>query len=103
MFMRIRFCKSMNQADPRAGRRKRGGAAQLRMGVLVAFLVACVCTVASSAQTSGDLALRLCEFSKENVTCAPALFARAEGPSPGAPGGLLYEGKAYMQPEQCTA
>src|SRR5258707_11412676 len=103
MFMRIRFCKSMNQADPRAGRRKRGGVAQLRMGVLVSFLVACVCTVASSAQTSGDLALGLSEFSKGNFTSAAALFARAEEAAPGATDALLYEGKAYIHLEQFTA
>src|SRR5260370_27812159 len=103
MFMRIRCCKSMNQADPRAGRRKRGGVAQLRMGVLVSFLVACVCTVASSAQTSGDLALGLSEFSKGNFTSAAALFARAEEAAPGATDALLYEGKAYIHLEQFTA
>jgi len=93
----------MNQADPRAGRRKRGGVAQLRMGVLVSFLVACVCTVASSAQTSGDLALGLSEFSKGNFTSAAALFARAEEAAPGATDALLYEGKAYIHLEQFTA
>src|SRR5260370_2314122 len=93
MFMRIRCCKSMNQADPRAGRRKRGGVAQLRMGVLVSFLVACVCTVASSAQTSGDLALGLSEFSKGNFPSAAPLFPPPHQPAPGAPHPLLYQHK----------
>src|SRR5258707_3472568 len=93
----------MNQADPRAGRRKRGGVAQLRMGVLVSFLVACVCTVASSAQTSGDLALGLSEFSKGNFTSAAELFARAEEAAPGTTDALLYASKAYIHLEQFTA
>src|SRR5260370_22302339 len=72
------------------------------MGVLVSFLVACVCTVASSAQTSGDLALGLSEFRKGNFTSAAALFARAEEAAPGATDALLYEGKAYIHLEQFT-
>src|SRR5260370_20061281 len=103
MFMRMRFCKSMNQADPRAGRRKRGGFAQIRMVVLVSFLVACVCTVPSSAQTSGDLALGVSECRKGNFTSAGALFARAEEAASGATDALLYEGKAYIHLEQFTA
>src|SRR5712692_9659904 len=103
MFMRIRFCKSMNQADPRAGRRNRAGPAFLRIRVLVSFLVACVCVVASSSQTSGDLALGLSEFSKGNFTSAAALFARAEEAAPGATDALLYEIKAYIHLEQFTA
>ncbi len=93
----------MNQADPRAGRRKRGGAAVLRMRVLVLFLVACVCAVASSAQTSGDLALGLSEFSKGNFGSAAALFARAEEAAPGTTDALLYESKAYIHLEQFMA
>src|SRR5260370_24240735 len=103
MFVPIRFCKSMNQAEPRAGRRKRGGAAVLRMRVLVSFLVACVCAVASSAQTSGDLALGLSEFSKGNFSSAVALFARAGEAAPGTTDALLYESKAYIHLEQFTA
>src|SRR5260370_3794022 len=103
MFMRIRFCKSMNQADPRGGRRKWGGAAEFRIRVLVSFLVACVCAVASSAQTSGDLALGLSEFNKGNFTSAAALFARAEEAAPGATDALLYASKAYIHLEQFTA
>src|SRR5882762_8893881 len=103
MFMRIRFCKSMNQADPRAGRRKRGGAAELGMRVLVSFLVACVCSIAISAQTSDDLAVGLSEFSKGNFSSAAALFARAEEAAPGTTDALLYESKAYIHLEQFTA
>src|SRR6267142_2243434 len=103
MFMRIRFCKSMNQANPRAGRRKRESAAELRIRVLISFLVACVCAIASSAQTSGDLALGLSEFSKGNFSSAAALFARAEEAAPGATDALLYESKAYIHLEQFTA
>src|SRR5258706_7868513 len=103
MFMRIRFCKSMKQADPRAGKRNRGGSAVLRIRVLVSLLVACLCSVASSAQTSGDLALGLSEFSKGNFSSAAALFARAEEAAPGATDALLYESKAYIHLEQFTA
>src|SRR6266550_3709822 len=103
MFMRIRFCKSMNQADPSAGRRKWGDAAEVRIGVLVSFLACCVCAVASPAQTSGDLALGLSEFSKGNFNSAVALFARAEEAAPGATDALLYESKAYIHLEQFTA
>src|SRR5882762_5424925 len=103
MFMRIRFCKSMNQANPRAGRRKRESAAEPRIRVLISFLVACVCAIASSAQTSGDLALGLSEFSKGNFSSAAALFARAEEAAPGATDALLYESKAYIHLEQFTA
>ena len=101
--MRIRFCKSMNQANPRAGRRKRESAAELRIRVLISFLVACVCAIASSAQTSGDLALGLSEFSKGNFSSAAALFARAEEAAPGATDALLYESNAYIHLEQFTA
>src|SRR6266446_10286763 len=93
----------MNQADPRAGRRKRGGAAVLRMRVLVLFLGASVCAVASSAQTSGDLALGLSEFSKGNFSSAVSLFARAEEAAPGTTDALLYESKAHIHLEQFTA
>src|ERR1700720_4829420 len=93
----------MNQADPRAGSGKRGGAAVLRMRVLVSFLAACVCAIASSAQTSGDLALGLSEFSKGNFSSAVAFFARAEEAAPGATDALLYESKAYIHLEQFTA
>src|SRR5258708_11289802 len=103
MFMRIRFCKSMNQANPRAGRRKRESAAEPRIRVLISFLVACVCAIASSAQSSDDLALGLSEFSKGNFTSAAALFARAEEASPGATDALLYESKAYIHLEKFTA
>src|SRR5258706_893523 len=103
MFMRIRFCKSMNQADPRAGRRNREGSAVLRIRALVLFLVACVCAVASSAQTSGDLALGLSEFSKGNFTSAAELFARPEEAAPGTTDALLYASKAYIHLEQFTA
>ena len=103
MFMRIRFCKSTNQADPRAGRRNREGSAVLRIRVLVSFLVVCVCAVASAAQTSGDLALGLSEFSKGNFTSAAALFARAEEAAPGTTDALLYASKAYIHLEQFTA
>src|SRR6266403_29845 len=103
MFMRIRFCKSMNQADPRAGRRNREGSAVLRIRVLVSLLVACVCAVVSSAQTSGDFALGLSEFSKGNFTSAAELFARAEEAAPGTTDALLYESKAYIHLEQFTA
>src|SRR6266481_2063067 len=103
MSMRIRFCKSMNQADSRAGRRKRRSAAELRMRVLVSFLAACVCAIVSSAQTSGDLALGLSEFSKGNFSSAAALFARAEEAAPGATDALLYASKAYIHLERFTA
>jgi tetratricopeptide (TPR) repeat protein len=103
MFMRIRFCKSMNQADPRAGRRKRGDAAELTIRVLVSFLVACVCAITASSQTSDDLALGLTEFSKGNFSSAAALFARAEEAAPGTTDALLYESKAYIHLEQFTA
>jgi len=93
----------MNQANPRAGRRKRESAAELRIRVLISFLVACVCAIASSAQTSGDLALGLSEFSKGNFSSAAALFARAEEAAPGATDALLYESKAYIHLEQFTA
>ena len=101
--MRIRFCKSMNQADPRAGRRKRGDAAELRIRVLVSFLVACVCAITASSQTSDDLALGLTEFSKGNFSSAAALFARAEEAAPGTTDALLYESKAYIHLEKFTA
>src|SRR5467141_4246278 len=103
MFVRIRFCKSMSQADPRAGRRRHGVTVVLRMRVLASFLVACVCTLAGFAQTSGDLALGLSEFSKGNFSSAAALFARAEEAAPGATDALLYESKAYIHLEQFTA
>jgi len=93
----------MNQADPRAGKRKREGSAVLRIRVLVSLLVACVCAVLSSAQTSGDFALGLSEFSKGNFTSAAALFARAEEAAPGATDALLYESKAYIHLEQFRA
>src|SRR5260370_19713429 len=103
MFVRIRFCKSMNQADLRAGRRRHGGTVVLRMRVLVSFLVTCVCTLAGFAQTSGDLALGLSEFSKGNFSSAAALFARAEEAAPGTTDALLYESKAHIHLEQFTA
>src|SRR5260221_6407188 len=103
MFMRIRFCKSMKQADPRAGKRNRGGSAVLRIRVLVSLLVACLCAVASSAQTSGDLALGLSEFNKGNFTSAAALFARAEEAAPGTTHPLLHASHAYIHLEQFTA
>src|SRR3989442_9652828 len=103
MFVRIRFCKSMNQADPRAGRRRRGGTVVVRMRVLVSFLVACVSAIASSAQTSDDLALGLSEFRKGNFSSAAALFARAEEAAPGTTDALLYESKAYIHLQQFTA
>src|SRR5712664_1247586 len=103
MSVRIRFCKSMNQADPRAGRRRRGGTVVVRMRLLVSFLVACVCAIASSAQTSDDLALGLSEFRKGNFSSAAGLFARAEEAAPGATDALLYESKAYIHLEQFTA
>src|SRR5712664_3884016 len=103
MFMRIRFCKSMNQADPRAGRRKRGDASELTIRVLVSFLVACVCAIAASSQTSDDLALGLSEFSKGNFASAAVLFARAEEAAPGATDALLYESNAYIHLEKFTA
>src|SRR5438128_8465898 len=96
MFVRIRFCKSMNQAGPRAGRRRRGGTVVLKMRVLVSFLVACVCAIASSAQVSDDLALGLSEFRKGNFSSAAALFAQAEEAAPGTTDALLYESKAYI-------
>lgn len=101
--MRIRFCKSMNLADPRGGRRKRAIAAELRMRVLVSFLAACVCVIASPAQTSGDLALGLSEFSKGNFSSAAVLFARAEEAAPGTTDALLYESKACIHLDQFTA
>src|SRR6266436_2474029 len=103
MFARIRFCKSMNQADPRAGRRRHEVTVVLRMRVLASFLVACVCTLAGFAQTSGDLALGLSEFSKGNFTSAAALFARAEQAASGATDAFLYESKAHIHLEQFTA
>ena len=93
----------MNQADPRAGRRRRGGAAELRVRVLVSFLAACVCAIAASSQTSDDLALGLSEFSKGNFASAAVLFARAEEVAPGATDALLYESKAYIHLEKFTA
>src|SRR5712664_1003312 len=103
MFARIRFCKSMNQLDLRAGRGRHGGAVVLGMRVLVSFLVACICTLANFAQTSGDLALGLSEFSKGNFSSAAALFARAEEAAPGTTDALLYESKAHIHLEQFTA
>src|SRR5216683_6521909 len=103
MFARIRFCKSMNQADPRAGRRRHEVTVVLRMRVLASFLVACVCTLAGFSQTSGDLALGLSEFSKGNFSAAAAHFARAEEAAPGATDALLYESKAHVHLEQFTA
>src|SRR5260370_37276625 len=103
MFMRIRFCKSMNQADPRAGRRNRGGVAECRIRVVVCLLVACVGVGASPAQTSGDLALGLSEFNKGNFTSAAALFAGVEEAAPGTTNALLYASKAYIHLEQFTA
>src|SRR5260370_2112380 len=103
MFMRIRFSKSMNQAEPRAGRRKQGDAAESRIRVLVSFLVACVCAVTASSQTSDDLALGLTAFSKGNFSSAAALFARAEEAAPGTTDALLYESKAYIHLEKFTA
>jgi len=93
----------MNQADPRAGRRKRGDAAELRIRVLVSFLVACVCAITASSQTSDDLALGLSEFSKGNFSSAAALFARAEEAAPGTTDALLYESKAYIHLAKFTA
>ena len=71
------------------------------MRLLVSFLAACV--IASSAQTSGDLALGLSEFSKGNFNSAAALFARAEEAAPGTTDALLYESKAYIHLEQFAA
>jgi len=73
------------------------------MRVLVSFLVACVSAIASSAQTSDDLALGLSEFRKGNFSSAAALFARAEEAAPGTTDALLYESKAYIHLEQFTA
>jgi tetratricopeptide (TPR) repeat protein len=73
------------------------------MRVLVAFLAACVCPIARSAQTSGDLALGLSEFTKGNFSSAAALFARAEEAAPGTTDALLYESKAYIHLEKFTA
>lgn len=75
----------------------------LRMRVLVSFLVACVCAIAISAQTSGDLAPGLSEFNKGNFSSAAALFARAEEAAPGMTDALLYESKAYIHLEQFAA
>ncbi len=75
----------------------------VRMRLLVSFLVACVCAIASSAQTSDDLALGLSEFRKGNFSSAAGLFARAEEAAPGATDALLYESKAYIHLEQFTA
>src|SRR5437879_12949024 len=96
MFVRIRFCKPMNQADPRAGRRRRGGTVVLRIRVLVSFLAACVCAIASSAQTSDDVALGLSEFSKGNLSSSAALFAQPEEAAPGTTGALLHGATAYI-------
>ena len=71
--------------------------------MLVLLLVACLCAIASSAQTSGDFALGLSEFNKGNFTSAAALFARAEEAAPGTTDALLYESKAYIHLEQFTA
>lgn len=75
----------------------------LRMRVLVSFFAACVCAIGSSAQTSGDLALGLSEFSKGNFGSAAAFFARAEEAAPGTTDALLYESKAYIHLEQFAA
>src|SRR5258707_12149987 len=96
MFARIRFCKSMNRADPRAGRRRHEVTVVLRMRVLASFLVACVCTLAGFSQTSGDLALGLSEFGKGNFGSAAALFARAEHAAPGRTDALLCHTKAHI-------
>ncbi len=93
----------MNQADPRAGRRRHEVTVVLRMRVLASFLVACVCTLAGFSQTSGDLALGLSEFGKGNFGSAAALFARAEEAAPGTTDALLYESKAHIHLEQFTA
>jgi tetratricopeptide (TPR) repeat protein len=73
------------------------------MCVLVSFLASCICAMAASAQTSGNLALGLSEFSKGNFSSAAALFARAEEAAPGTTDALLYESKAYIHLEQFTA
>ncbi len=70
---------------------------------LLCSLVACICAIASSAQTSGDLARGLSEFSKGNFSSAAALFARAEEAAPGMTDALLYESKAYIHLEQFAA
>ncbi|GAC1662020.1 MAG: hypothetical protein NVS9B4_15090 [Candidatus Acidiferrum sp.] len=74
-----------------------------RTRVVVLFLVASVCAIAGPAQTSGDLALGLSEFSKGNFSSAAALFARAEEASPGITDALLYESKAHIHLEQFAA
>jgi tetratricopeptide (TPR) repeat protein len=75
----------------------------LSMRVLMPFLAIWFCAIPIAAQTTGDFALGLTEFSKGNFSSAAALFARAEAATPGATDALLYESKSYVHLEQFTA
>jgi tetratricopeptide (TPR) repeat protein len=101
--VRIRFCKSMNRADPRAGKRRRASIAEPSLRVLCSLLIFLSWAIPGSAQTSDDFARGLSEFSKGNYSTAAADFARAEEAAPGATDALLYESKARVHLEQFTA
>ncbi len=101
--MRIRFCKSMNRADPRAGKRRQGRTAEPRLRVLCSLLVFMVWAIPGTSQTSDNLARGLSEFRAGDYSAAAAHFARAEEAAPGATDALLYESKAQVHLEQFTA
>ncbi len=98
--MRIRFSKSMNRADPRAGRRGQRSDAGPRLRLFSALLVFLAWAIPDFAQTTGDFAQGLNEFAAGNYSAAAALFARVEEAAPGATDALLYESKARVHLQQ---
>jgi Tfp pilus assembly protein PilF len=101
--VRIRFCKSMNRAAPRAGKRSQGRIADSGLRNLYPLLLILVWAIPGVSQTSDNLALGLSEFRAGNYSAAAAHFARAEEAAPGATDALLYESKAHVHLEQFTA
>ncbi len=100
--MRIRFCKSMNRADPCADKRRQGRIAEPGMRMLCSLLLL-VWAIPGTSQTSDDLARGLSEFRAGDYGAAAAHFARAEEAAPGATDALLYESKAHVHLGQFTA
>jgi hypothetical protein len=82
--VRIRFCKSMNRPDPRAGKRSQGRRADLGLRMLCSLLLFLVWAIPGTSQTSDNLARVLSEFRAGDYGAAAAHFARAEEAAPGA-------------------
>ena len=101
--MRIRFCKSTNRVNPRAGERKPGSNAGPRLRVLCSLLVFLAWTIPGFAQTSDDFVRGLREFREGNYSAAAEHFAQAEEVAPGTTDALFYLSKARVHLEQFTA